>query len=167
MVEQQIFRTTEDDRRAAALDFDSLRLPDKRYHPSSPPDTQETKELAEYVRAQLAPHAGRLAMMESIAEAQNWVVKYRRIGDEESKIQALLTPTSFGFSIAVNTLYEPNDDQAAALIGHELGHTFFYDAQATPPRRITRQFNARPEEDFCDRFAYELTGIDLRKPLLP
>lgn len=61
----------------------------------------------------------------------------------------------------------PNTSRTRFTIAHEIGHTFFYDLRALPPKRFGdvdspsavlpfRYGNSKLEEDFCDALASEL-----------
>lgn len=71
---------------------------------------------------------------------------------------AALTPTHDGFSLRLC----PNQPRVRYRfsVGHEIGHTFFYDLAAKPPARLlvyeAGGYSAKKEEDICHAFAREL-----------
>ena len=163
MTVEQGFKTSKTEREQAALDFNTLRLPDAKFGRSTIPDLDKTKELADYMKAQFTQDVGSLVLAESIVDAHGWSISCSeyRLG---STLMALLIPMrTGGFTISINTRLNPSDERRAALIGHELGHVFFHDQSQTPPKRYPPDGFGKPEESFCDQFAYELTGYELRE----
>lgn len=131
---------------------------------------QGPERLASLVRQKFVKDAGALAITESIVEFYDWGLKYHSIGDgtRVSTVRALLIPMLVGgFTVSVNTDHDYGTNEAdvhAALIAHELAHTYSYNCDTVPPKRKT-PFSAIgnvQDEIFCDAFALGLTGFDLR-----
>ncbi len=105
---------------------------------------------------------------ESQIKALGWSVEYRQLDAVRGGHQALLVPRpTGGFHVVVDP--DPTPAQHACgveshtvirwRVAHEYAHTFFY-AHRHVPRRPTPP--SADEEAFCDDFANELLGTDLR-----
>ena len=96
--------------------------------------------------------------------------------DLKDRAQAYLMPCAGNrFEIQIDPARcgcEPQEvflvDRARLVVGHEIGHTFFYDriAGAVPRRRtMTRWLFTDPDEErWCDRFAEILLGLEHAPP---
>ena len=71
----------------------------------------------------------------------------------DSASNSQLTPVKGGFIIAVKRAAGSRD---VFSLAHEIGHTFFYDIEATTPIRLQRDIGGDAEEKLCDIFAAEL-----------
>lgn len=72
--------------------------------------------------------------------------------------EAVLVPIERGFLVRLRP--GVSEHRARFSLAHEIGHTFFYDLSASPPRRLLgMQHNVlrdRKKEDICNAFAREL-----------
>jgi hypothetical protein len=59
--------------------------------------------------------------------------RIKRIMEIELSVDAILIPETDGFTVKINSALHPFKKRYA--IAHEIGHTFFFNIEATPPRR--------------------------------
>ncbi|MCG2777905.1 MAG: ImmA/IrrE family metallo-endopeptidase [Desulfobacterales bacterium] len=94
----------------------------------------------------------------------NAIFPYRRIEpsitfDRNLKYSARLITTNHGFQIIVNERLNESSMQGVLrfTIAHEIGHTYFYDLEETPPSRYPWLSSLdKSEEMICDLFASAL-----------
>ena len=172
------YRTTTAER-ARAFQSESRSLMESVTFVQVPPISR-AEELAEQLRQNFTSDASGLVVAESIVELNGWDLTYRRMHYEASKseINALLIPseTKRQFSLVVDSDCLQGDDAdevAAGLVGHEVGHVFFFNRalRGTRAPRPTMPLHYLPSEEerekgakierFCDHFSLHLTGFDL------
>lgn len=82
-------------------------------------------------------------------------IRYRK----NLRSRARLNVTDSGFKLIADELlqYRNREEQWRFTIAHELGHTYFYDIEKRPPKRLQRlDYSNKYEERLCDLFASEL-----------
>jgi len=123
------------------------------------PRLSQAGELALRARAVVAAQDCALALRRACEAARVRVLRWSlRVGDRRHS--AMLVPTSDGFHALVDSLLwdraeagENGRRRLRFVLGHELGHTFFYRPGPPPTRASTPD---RLEEQFCHRFATSL-----------
>lgn len=146
----------------------------------SPPPIDQAIELGSYCAQLGQATPGSLADPAIIAQRLGILIRTREL---EGSLEALLIPMSGGgFHIVLHPGFKPRTEQFChsvgpkeqilqllvnLRIGHELGHTFFYNwlpHSTKQPKRL-RSVNwwsssNNPEEVWCDRFAEALVAAD-------
>jgi hypothetical protein len=135
--EGMYFKIPEAERRAALIDFVAFELPGCRFNSMDIPDASVAVRLADNIKRQVSPNAGRLAVAEGIVDACGWKMSYRHYGEGETT-QANLSPLhEGGFAVTINLNLVTDDESTARKIGHEIGHSFFYTHETKPPERVS------------------------------
>lgn len=105
-------------------------------------------------------HDHRLSDPRRLAEDLGIPVRYNDLAAERGGLEAALLPNvRHRFVIVCDTWVSPHEPERIPFrIAHELAHTFFYDWEHTPPKRVAPASAA--QEAFCDEFASALIGLD-------
>lgn len=93
---------------------------------------------------------------QEILEQRGWRLRRSPLRSGSRGADAFLIPnprSQFTVVVDSETVGPASSARAAFLIAHEIGHSFFYDEE-TPPRRRVRAHD--DEEIFCDQFALAL-----------
>jgi hypothetical protein len=180
MLRWREFKTTSEERQAAPLLGETLEL---GTHYNKLPSLEVAEKHAVELRTRFIQEASPIAIAETILEQNNVGIFYRSYSagavhpsryprSELSAARAFLIPDGGEerFTISINTdwsgryrqTYGDELDGYAAVIGHEVGHLFFFTATGLPRPRISLE-NNKLLESWCNHFSLHLTGIDINQ----
>lgn len=132
--------------------------PDARF--KTAPPAEDATPLAQAAREKFCDESG-VVDVEMAAKAAGATINMRALGAHIGLLQASLTPKKDGFDLWLDTrtthidAHETTHSVLRYRIGHELGHTFFYEREPARPRRLPASRSYR-EEKFCDQFAQDM-----------
>ncbi len=117
---------------------------------------EAAKAAAVKLRERLGhPASGELSVM-SVCKALGIVIKRVDFDWEKAGTDTLLVPHEGGYTVAISSRASLTAAEKRFRIGHEIGHTLFYEHRGgddTPHRRAP---STEWEEEFCDAFSVAL-----------